>query len=475
MHFVEGDIDSAYWAVSEDANAGHLQQFSLVIKDKQFQDENAKYYFSTIEGDLLDEKKIQGLAPENEGAEMIDLAPKDYYIKNIIDNIRNGTIAKATNMRLGQKNYIMSKIKKLKQTKDVSSICIGRLYHAKEIPDKNIKQEVISHLTSIIFHIDAWTRDAAKDALSFLALNQENYSEIMRGLSFISIAGMLKNPLIGIEQQKKDTQSMQEGYCSLLSALLKVNNNYKLNKKIIKSGIIDSLFFIFENRDISSITFPYVDLVLQTSLADDETKMMLYSKKPYLHLIHLLDHPENEIILNSVKVILNILNAGSNSTSSLSQHPHFKTISSCNGIEKLNSLFAKAEISKEIKDLVAICIGKLFRSKTIPDIFQNNVVEQLKTIIGDSDIQMRTESVIVLSDIAQNTENRTEIIKNIDFVTIAEQLRKPFEGNEESKKRRSAQKVDNKFWSYRFPSFYLWNTRTFLNNISISQYFLPIY
>ncbi|KAA6366640.1 MAG: hypothetical protein EZS28_037833 [Streblomastix strix] len=144
MHFVEGDTDSAYWAVSGSADAGHLQQFNYVIKDKQFYDDNAKYFFPTIEGEplggslttpkaaLMDEKKILGLAIENEGTEMIALAPKNYYIKvgekekiklkgvnqkttkiskqNIVDNINSGTITKAVNMRLGQKNYIMSKI-----------------------------------------------------------------------------------------------------------------------------------------------------------------------------------------------------------------------------------------------------------------------------------------------------------------------------------------------------------------------------
>ncbi|KAA6366516.1 MAG: hypothetical protein EZS28_037958 [Streblomastix strix] len=132
MHFVEGDTDSAYWAVSGSADAGHLQQFNYVIKDKQFYDDNAKYFFPTIENDLMDEKKILGLAPENQGTEIIAPAPKNYYIKvgekekikikgvnqkttkiskqNIVDNIRDGTITKATNIRLGQKNYIMSKI-----------------------------------------------------------------------------------------------------------------------------------------------------------------------------------------------------------------------------------------------------------------------------------------------------------------------------------------------------------------------------
>ncbi|KAA6380055.1 MAG: hypothetical protein EZS28_024418 [Streblomastix strix] len=140
LHFVEGDTDSAYWAVSGSADAGHQQQFNYVIKDKQFYDDNAKYFFPTLEYDLLDDKKILDLAIENEGTEMIALAPKNYYIKvgektnglnemkkkiklkgvnqkttkiskqNIVNNINSGTITKATNMRLGQKNYIMSKI-----------------------------------------------------------------------------------------------------------------------------------------------------------------------------------------------------------------------------------------------------------------------------------------------------------------------------------------------------------------------------
>ncbi|KAA6353930.1 MAG: hypothetical protein EZS28_050543, partial [Streblomastix strix] len=136
MHFVEGDTVSAYWAISGSADAGYLQQFDYDIKDKQFYDDNVKNFFPMIENNLLNEKKILDLAPENQSTEIIALASKNYYIKvgendkiklkgvnqkiskifkqNIIDNINEGTITKATNMRLGQKNYIMLKIAKKK-------------------------------------------------------------------------------------------------------------------------------------------------------------------------------------------------------------------------------------------------------------------------------------------------------------------------------------------------------------------------
>ncbi|KAA6368256.1 MAG: hypothetical protein EZS28_036216, partial [Streblomastix strix] len=123
------------------------QGFKYVIKDQQFYDANAKYYFPTIVGDKQDEKKLLSLSIENEGDEMIALAPKNYYIhtfkcnqltdviklkgvnlrqnsickQDVIDNIVNGKITQGTNMRLGQladqlqegqlsKTYCMSKL-----------------------------------------------------------------------------------------------------------------------------------------------------------------------------------------------------------------------------------------------------------------------------------------------------------------------------------------------------------------------------
>ncbi|KAA6387654.1 MAG: hypothetical protein EZS28_016818 [Streblomastix strix] len=53
LHFIEGDTDSAYWAISG----------------------NPKEDFT--QGDVYDEKKILGLAIERQGAAMVALAPKN--------------------------------------------------------------------------------------------------------------------------------------------------------------------------------------------------------------------------------------------------------------------------------------------------------------------------------------------------------------------------------------------------------------
>ncbi|KAA6378941.1 MAG: hypothetical protein EZS28_025532 [Streblomastix strix] len=101
LHFVEGDTDQAYWAISgrqtiksDDNQRAYEdnihQDFKYVIKGQQFYVASAKNFFpknaisddffAMIEGDKPDEKKLLGLSIENEGDEMFALAPKNYYI-----------------------------------------------------------------------------------------------------------------------------------------------------------------------------------------------------------------------------------------------------------------------------------------------------------------------------------------------------------------------------------------------------------
>ncbi|KAA6352989.1 MAG: hypothetical protein EZS28_051484 [Streblomastix strix] len=134
IHFIEGDTDSAYYAISGNLNEDFTQQFNAVIKDRDFYNENAKYFFPTIKSDVYDEKKILGLSIERQGTAMYALAPKNYMIETnncanskiklkgvnqktnkitkaqIVDCINEGKITKCINNRLGQKNHQMSQL-----------------------------------------------------------------------------------------------------------------------------------------------------------------------------------------------------------------------------------------------------------------------------------------------------------------------------------------------------------------------------
>ncbi|KAA6400250.1 MAG: hypothetical protein EZS28_004229 [Streblomastix strix] len=134
IHFIEGDTDSAYWAISGNSNEDFTQQFNAVISDRDFYNDNAKYFLPTIKGNVYDEKKILGLSFERQGVAMYARAPKNYMIETnycanskiklkgvnqktnkitkeqTVDCINEGLITKCTNMRLGQKNHQMSQL-----------------------------------------------------------------------------------------------------------------------------------------------------------------------------------------------------------------------------------------------------------------------------------------------------------------------------------------------------------------------------
>ncbi|KAA6394251.1 MAG: hypothetical protein EZS28_010226 [Streblomastix strix] len=233
----------------------------------------------------------------------------------------------------------------------------------------------------------------------------------MKGIDMKSIAEELRKPYDGTLEQKKEIQNKQEGKCNILYAIIHDRNDDEIRKTIINSGIVDYLFFIFDTRDLSSITIPYVDVIRQLTAGSDEVRLLLYSKKPYPYLLRLLNHQDNQVLLYTINSIFNILLTGSNTTSSSSLHPHFDRMSTYGGIEKLYSLFKRTDINKEIKDTTAICIGELFNKAQIPHSMRTEIISYLKTLINDSDKWTKNSSRITLKNLAQNSVNKSEIEK----------------------------------------------------------------
>jgi hypothetical protein len=82
IHFVEGDTDSAYWAIAGNPNESYKQGFNYVIKDKEFYDKHIYEWLPDPSKDVHDEKKLLGLAIENQKENCVALAPKCYCLFN---------------------------------------------------------------------------------------------------------------------------------------------------------------------------------------------------------------------------------------------------------------------------------------------------------------------------------------------------------------------------------------------------------
>ncbi|KAA6362633.1 MAG: hypothetical protein EZS28_041840, partial [Streblomastix strix] len=97
---------------------------------------------------------------------------------------------------------------------DHSALCLAYLYRTQTVPQKDIG--IIKHLKSLVTSPSQSINNAAVNYLNFLAYNDDNRAEIMKGFDLKSAAEELKKLIRGDEEQKKQIILKQEGICSIL-------------------------------------------------------------------------------------------------------------------------------------------------------------------------------------------------------------------------------------------------------------------
>ncbi|KAA6385992.1 MAG: hypothetical protein EZS28_018481, partial [Streblomastix strix] len=299
-----------------------------------------------------------------------------------------------------------------KYSKDRAAICIGCLFRAHEITDPVMRLEIFNHLKSLLSDSEARVKERAKDALKQLAQNEVNRSEFLNEKELSQIEQDLKQPIEGTEEQKKSILQKQESDLLLLQSVLQDRDDNELRKRIISSDVIESLLFIYTNRDLNSITRTYsLTFIYLTNNSSDEIKLLLLEKKPYPGLVRLLEHTDDSIASYAIISIFLLLESGSNSTPEADPHPHYDSIQALDGINKIYALFQKNG-SKYSKDRAAICIGCLFRAHEITDpVMRLEIINHLKCLLNDSDKLVKYSARNALYYLAQNDTIRSEIIK----------------------------------------------------------------
>jgi hypothetical protein len=128
FHFIEGDTDSAYWAISGDPTDDYKQGFKHIITDQEFYDQHIESWLGT--GSLEHQKQLLGLAIEKQDENCVALSPKCYTLfphcrvtkmkgvsksKNkVVSEDYNkcllGEVIKGININLQMVDYQMSKV-----------------------------------------------------------------------------------------------------------------------------------------------------------------------------------------------------------------------------------------------------------------------------------------------------------------------------------------------------------------------------
>ncbi|KAA6379905.1 MAG: hypothetical protein EZS28_024569 [Streblomastix strix] len=348
-----------------------------------------------------------------------------------------------------EKIYEVFKKNRCSELQDRSAVCIGYLFRAREITDIVMLHSITNHLKSLLIDDDddddsdddddyddeTWIQDRAIDSLKYLAQNQVNRSQILKTKELNKIESDLDQELEGDEEEQQSILHNQKTDLLLISTILDGPDDDELLKRIISSGIIENIIFIFNNRDLNSISRAYsktfFDLIISSN---DKSTHLIYNKNPYPGLIRLLDHSDDLILGDVVASIFHILQAGSDTTPETEPHPHYEIIQEYDGINKIIALFQK-NAKQYCKDRAAICIGYLFKAREITDSqMRQDIFNHLKSLLSDSDDWVKERAKDALKHIVQNDANRSEIMKNFDYNAIANNLQKELKGSEQENK-----------------------------------------
>ncbi|KAA6370464.1 MAG: hypothetical protein EZS28_034009, partial [Streblomastix strix] len=228
------------------------------------------------------------------------------------------------------------------------------------------------------------------------------------------IAEILRQPLVGTQQQQQQIQKQQEYECRKLIKKYIGKKDDEGRQNIVNSGIVEALIQIFLSRSLDLITQPFSKLFfVLTHPSSDEIKLLIFSKHPYPSLIRLLNHENTDVVGNAIASIFNILVAGSSSTPQNSTHPHFDTISDCDEINLIFRMFKRNDVKNNSKHIAAECFGHLFRAREITNSeMKKEIIAYLKQNITKQDKKEMQNAIKALKRLALNGANRTEIEKD---------------------------------------------------------------
>ncbi|KAA6374461.1 MAG: hypothetical protein EZS28_030013 [Streblomastix strix] len=247
---------------------------------------------------------------------------------------------------------------------------------------------------------------------------------------WIKIRDDLLKPINGTESQKLEIIKVQEQGCDYIIQRFKDNQDEEGRREAIKDRLIERLNYAFQNHELNSISGKYSDAMFHLITTSDHICLLIYQKKPFQGLFRILNHFESIIVDDTIDCILNILRSASITTSITQKYPHFSSIQQYDGIRKIFELFNKNK-SKYGKDRASICICQLFRSQQIADSsMQVQITSQLISLLSDSDQWTNERSRKALIYLAQNTVNRSEILKYVDLKKIEQDLKQPVQGNQ---------------------------------------------
>ncbi|KAA6397941.1 MAG: hypothetical protein EZS28_006537 [Streblomastix strix] len=316
-------------------------------------------------------------------------------------------------------------------SRDLSALCIGILYEYKSVKDEIVKPEILEQILTISQIGDNQIKTTAQQVHDSISRNKKDQKKNSNEIDLEPILQDLKQPLEGTKEDIKRILHDQDSGCQIISQLIHRKQDNETIQGVINSGVIQQILKILENRDVEDISLSLPETVyLAMSFTGDEIVQQVIDMKPYGGFFRLFDHSNLRVKQVAISSIYALLLTGARQSQFSQIHPHVPEIQQYTGNSKLYELFQK-ESDQFLKDLSAVCIGLMYQMQEIqhPSIKQD-IIRHLKTILS-SNPYLKEISFQALKGLANNQKNFQEIMRDVDFDDIAEDLNIKQIGNQE--------------------------------------------
>ncbi|KAA6387839.1 MAG: hypothetical protein EZS28_016632, partial [Streblomastix strix] len=322
-----------------------------------------------------------------------------------------------------QKLFSLFLTTSIKIIKDRAAVSFGRLFKACAIADKEMQQSIISHLKSITSDADEWARSNSILTINFLAQNEDNYTEIMKGFDPLTVIQDLRLPIAGNEEERKQIQHKKNLDCVLLQLIIyKVEDDNTILENLIEAGIIEALLYLFETQDLNMISSASVKIFDKIqSLAETLIEQLKKEKKYYPSILRLLRSSDLEVLQSVYYLIVIDFAEGADSAKENSPNPLFEEISECGGIEIIFDLFQR-NLNYDSKNNSAKLLAMLFMNQEFSsELMRKEIVNYfINPLINSNSDELKIEE-LSLRFIARIAGNHAEILKD-DFIAQAIQV-----------------------------------------------------
>ncbi|KAA6393975.1 MAG: hypothetical protein EZS28_010502 [Streblomastix strix] len=275
------------------------------------------------------------------------------------------------------------------------------------------------------------------DLLKFIN-NFRDSSEITKD-DWNEIIKDLQKESKGTDDQKEQIRSKKLKTCQKIVAEFIGKDNPIKKKQAIDAGVVDALLQFLSIEPLDHLTISHAWAFYTFTYSTDEIRLTLYQRNPFPVLLRLAENQNVFVVSRAVASMFHMIEAGTHQTDANEIHPHFASMEACNGTMKLFNIF-KACSHRNTKIAITFCIGHLFKAQQITNIeMRKEVIAYLKSILTDNSLWIRFQAKDSLSNLAQNSGNISEILKDVDLNKVASNMRKKFDCTDKEKKEIQTQ------------------------------------